>query len=518
MADTHGQSNGRQEDSHNPQNGQSPRKLPQKSAQNSTAARIGLKIPIIIMVLAATAVPVELRPLGRATLGFSFDPPDFLANIVGFVPIGIVLAELGGLRGIIAAALISIFAESSQFVMQQRDPSAMDVAANVIGAMLGTTLAMHWKIRSPYFTLNRSRALIAAMLAIVLIVCLFATSGNGFNYRGVTSPGILEANWRFDENGGRAALDSSGNDLNGKFHHEPNRTSGVRGGAVKLDGIRDYIDFGHPSALRLVGSMTISAWIKSTSYPADDAAIVSQLSGNEPSEGYQLDTSVDRGLHTIGFKLTNECGELMARYGATPLLLDTWYHVAGVYDAETKTLDVYLNGRLDNGFLLGSVTGTQHSSYGSVYVGRRSDSKGYEFAGLIDEVHVYSFPLTRSEIVLDMLGKTVKGPAQRAGRKSTKGIYAPCAIFSTPEDRGIPIVAATLGLLVATAWIGLLPTARLWLSFVVSFAAGFLIYPAMSHTLPAFNLWLVPLVSLAGGASIVMSLRMTNKKHQFPFG
>ena len=74
----------------------------------------------------------------------------------------------------------------------------------------------------------------------------------------------------------------------------------------------------------------------------------------------------------------------MARYGATPLVVDTWYHVTGVYDAEAQTLDVYLNGELDNGFLLGSVTGTQRSSRGDLYVGRRSRPAGFEFAGIID--------------------------------------------------------------------------------------------------------------------------------------
>ena len=44
----------------------------------------------------------------------------------------------------------------------------------------------------------------------------------------------------------------------------------------------------------------------------------------------------------------------MARYGATPLVIGAWYHVrAGVYDAEARTLDVYLNGVLDDGFLVG---------------------------------------------------------------------------------------------------------------------------------------------------------------------
>ena len=58
-----------------------------------------------------------------------------------------------------------------------------------------------------------------------------------------------------------------------------------------------------------------------------------------------------------------------------------WYHVAGVYDAEARTLDVYLNGELDNGILVGTATGTQRSSRSAVYIGRRSDLEGFEFAG-----------------------------------------------------------------------------------------------------------------------------------------
>ena len=95
---------------------------------------------------------------------------------------------------------------------------------------------------------------------------------------------------------------------------------------------------------RLCGSpVTISAWIKSTSYPRDDAAIVSSHNG----VGFQLDTTIDRGPRTIGFKLGSPCGLLMARYGKTPLALNTWYYVAGVYNAKAKTMDVYLNGELD---------------------------------------------------------------------------------------------------------------------------------------------------------------------------
>jgi hypothetical protein len=182
-------------------------------------------------------------------------------------------------------------------------------------------------------------------------------SGNWPSDRVTTTPGTgtLEAHWTFDESSGQIALDSSGHGLNGDYHNKPKRVAGPMGAAVKFDEKADYIDFGHPTALRLTSSVTISAWIKSTFYPFDDAAIVSSYNG----VGFQLDTTIDRGPRTIGFKLGNPCGLLMARYGKTPLALNTWYYMAGVYNAEAKTMDVYVNGELDNGFLRGPVMGIQ---------------------------------------------------------------------------------------------------------------------------------------------------------------
>src|SRR5207247_178739 len=87
---------------------------------------IGLRTPVIALVLAATVIPVELRPLGRATLGFSMEAYDVAENIAAFVVVGIVLGEMGFLKAVIVGALISIFAEASQFFMVHRDPSVID--------------------------------------------------------------------------------------------------------------------------------------------------------------------------------------------------------------------------------------------------------------------------------------------------------------------------------------------------------------------------------------------------------
>ena len=326
---------------------------------------------MLTIILAATAVPIGFRPPQWADLHlFMIDPYDILANIAGFVPVGIVLAALGPVWAVMAAALLSMFAETSQLVMLYRLTSLTDVAANVLGAILGVIVVARYNLR-PEFKATRRMGTVAAVLALLLILSVWTISGNWPSDRSLSTPGTgtLEAHWTFDESGGRIALDSSGHGLNGEYHNEPKRVAGPMGSAVKFDGRADYIDFGRPTALRLTSSVTISAWIKSTSYPRDDAAIVSSHNG----VGFQLDTTIDRGPRTIGFKLGNPCGLLMARYGKTPLALNTWYYVAGVYNAKAKTMDVYLNGELDNGFLLGPVMGIQKSSRQNVYVGRRSD-------------------------------------------------------------------------------------------------------------------------------------------------
>ncbi len=357
------------------------------SNSNRRADGIRLRAPVILMVLAATAIPVELRPLGHAAVDFGVYASDVVANVLGYVPVGIVLGELGVLRAVIAAALMSVFAESSQLVMLHRTSSAIDLATNVTGAFLGAIVSAHWKIRSPSFRINRWKALVAATVAFALILLVWAAAGPAPTTRGATSPGALEAYWKLDEAGGRVALDSSSHGLNGRFSGEPKRVEGIMGRAVMFDGAKDYINFGRSTALRLSGSMTISAWIKPSSFPVDDAPIVSQLHGGF---GYQLDTTVDRGPRSIGFKLANACGDLMARYGASPLAVNAWYHLAGVYDAEERTLDVYLNGKLDNGASVGLVTGTQHSSRSALCVGKRSDLEG---ASTLPSFNLWTIPL-----------------------------------------------------------------------------------------------------------------------------
>lgn len=477
----------------------------------SPKTRIALRVPIIVLVLAATAVPIEWRPPRRAKFDFGIDaPPHFLANVAGYLPIGFVLADLGLLRAVAVGAAMSAFVETGQLAMLYRDPSLSDIIANTLGAMLGAALADRCRIFSVEFRIKRHIGFAAAAFACGIVFWIWARSGGPVNPRGWAYPGVLEARWDFDSDQGTIVRDSSGRNPHARFSTEPADAQGVSSPAAVFDGSR-YVEVGTATALRLMGSMTITAWINSAAFPGDDAAIVSQLSHDL---GYQLDTTVDRGSRTIGFKLTNAYGDLMIRYGRTPLVLNKWYHVAGVYDAQAKTLDVYLNGRQDDGPLVGFVTGAQHPSRGAVYIGRRADTKGFEFAGLIDDVRIYSLALTDSEIGAAMRGSVVeraRGTGMHGSLRIArpKDVRDPGAVFAEPYDIEIPLAAAAVGMLALIAWIGIWPATSTWMASGVSAVAGLLLLAGAGSDLPLFDWISIPLISIIGGASVIHGRRVS---------
>jgi hypothetical protein len=467
-------------------------------------AAIDLRVPVIALVFAAIALPIEWRAPGQVPLDYSYRLDDVALNIAGFAPVGVALAGLGFGRAMLFGALLSLVAEGGQFFMAHRDPQVSDVIANVLGTLVGIMAARRWRLRALVLRVGRGRAAVATALAAGAVASVWTSVSAPESRRGVAEPGTLEARWAFDEDGGRLALDSSGHNLTGHFVRRPRRVAGVRGGALQLDGRNDAVNAGGASAFRMAGGMSIAAWINSASYPADDAAIVSQIG---PDEGYQLDTTVDKGVRAIGFKLTDSCGKFMARYGATALPKGVWLHVAGTYDPVARAMHVYLNGKLDDGPLAGIVTRRQRSSSGlSLNIGRRPNAKGFEFAGMLDEVRLYSFALTGDEVAADMRGEVVRR-APAAYREPPPPATV-CRAATTYGDSKVPLAAAILGALAAAAWAGFRPPGAPAWCVAASLAAGLLLLPVMASTIPPFNRLMMVAVSLGGGLSVALSLRI----------
>jgi VanZ family protein len=286
------------------------------SGSNSKEVIIRLRAPVLTLVLAATAIPIELRTPHAAALSSRIYPFDLIANVLGYVPVGMVLSDSGLIRAGLIATVMTLLAEGSQFAMMHRSPSTVDVASNLVGALVGWHVSAYWRADCQKLTIGRTHARIAAILGIALSVVGHWTSGPPTNLRGAEIAaeiaGGLEGHWPMD-GAGTTMTDTSGHGQDGRLVGGARQVDGVMRGAVALDGRSAYVDVGLRTAFRLVGSTTITAWIHPSEFPIDDAAIVSTHDGL----GYQLDTTVDRGLRTIGFKLANACGNVMARYGGT---------------------------------------------------------------------------------------------------------------------------------------------------------------------------------------------------------
>ena len=110
--------------------------------------------------------------------------------------------------------------------------------------------------------------------------------------------------------------------------------------------------------------------------------------------------SPDTGARTFAIAITNSSGGYVGRYSSSARALNTWYHVAGVYDAAAQTLNIYVNGVLNNGALFGTVPATQRASTVAANIGRRTG--GFNIRGIVDDVRIYGRALSVAEIQADM--------------------------------------------------------------------------------------------------------------------
>jgi hypothetical protein len=194
--------------------------------------------------------------------------------------------------------------------------------------------------------------------------------------------------------------DASGNGITGNIIGATWTTGGRNGNALNFTGSTNYGDLGNPALLQNTGSMTWSAWVKATADPADDGQIVAK---SNDASGWQLKTSPDTGPRTFGTAVSSGSGRVQ-RYSTTVRSLNVWYYVAGVYNAAARTLDIYVNGVLNNGILTGSIPASQVNAPVNAYIGKRTSlyGGGFCFNGIIDDVRIYNRALSQAEIQADM--------------------------------------------------------------------------------------------------------------------
>jgi hypothetical protein len=203
--------------------------------------------------------------------------------------------------------------------------------------------------------------------------------------------------WKLDNN---ASDSTSANP--GTVRGNPTYTTGKSGQAINLNG-DDYIDLGNPASLDFgTGDWTISAWIKTTQAGTEDenkGTIYGK--GGDQTDGIRYILAVNEVTSGFITLTTDDNVTKVQATGNTVVNDNVWHHVAGVRNG-TQLL-VYVDGALDgtgtvpNGYDLSGTT--QHNAYIGVITDNRDGTLIKYFIGLIDDVQIYNYALSDTDIL-----------------------------------------------------------------------------------------------------------------------
>ncbi|KOX33933.1 hypothetical protein ADK67_04970 [Saccharothrix sp. NRRL B-16348] len=230
---------------------------------------------------------------------------------------------------------------------------------------------------------------------------LLATGASGDEHTGtyVAAPvKSLEGYWKFDENTGTTAADSSNNGAgyeNNLINTGASWVPGKSGSALRYTGATDSYSYSTGPAVDTSQSFTVSAWVK-----LDDLngyyAVVGQSGQNVP--GFAIRYSPDVNAWIFGLNPSDTAGATTQWVfrSNTVAAAGVWTLVTGVYNNETKRIQLYVDGKLMGSR---SFTATPWNASGKVTVG------AYSFGplvgimrGAIDAVQLWQQALTASQV------------------------------------------------------------------------------------------------------------------------
>ncbi|MEN8259298.1 MAG: LamG-like jellyroll fold domain-containing protein [Pseudomonadota bacterium] len=183
--------------------------------------------------------------------------------------------------------------------------------------------------------------------------------------------------WKLDENSGTFAADAVGN-LDGTLLNGTAWADGRVGSGIALDGIDDRVEI---PGLDPPRTGTVEFWVRVDGMPSSVERI---LGGTDSFEVRLLTTG---HLAADIFQ-----GGSTVLKSATALSPGSWHHIAITWKANSST-EVYLDGKLD----ASGVYASSDPGFFTFSLGTRTGKKDY-FAGRLDEVAIYNYPLSAAEV------------------------------------------------------------------------------------------------------------------------
>ena len=191
------------------------------------------------------------------------------------------------------------------------------------------------------------------------------------------APGPV-AHWKLDESSGTSASDFSGNGNTGTLTGGPTWDNGKVGNALKFDGVDDRINVGTALSPSYI---TMETWVYRTSSTVDQGIIRKQ--GGYAWSLYNDTIQVAPGNNWTFY----DTGQSIP--------LNIWTHLSWTYDGSKMIL--YKNGV---NVWSASLNGVLPSNGEITYIGY--DQNNWYWCGFIDDVRIYNYARTQSQILEDM--------------------------------------------------------------------------------------------------------------------
>ncbi len=173
--------------------------------------------------------------------------------------------------------------------------------------------------------------------------------------------------------------------------------------AFSLDGVDDYVQVADNPAASVTGSLTIDAWVNLRAYATGSnfSPIVSKWNSlnGASNESYFLGVNKDGNAYFSVSGASGVASVLSSGFNTVPL--NTFTHIAGVFDSSARTLRLYING-VENGTVTNLEISTIADNSEPLLIGATDFGSFVNIrqftTGLIDEVDLYSRALSQSEI------------------------------------------------------------------------------------------------------------------------
>lgn len=214
----------------------------------------------------------------------------------------------------------------------------------------------------------------------------------------VSRDNVQVAHWQFEDPAGTTAKNSVTGGEHGVLTGDAEFIDdGAVGRAVHVNGGDGQVVTSGP-AMRTDQSFSVAAWVWADRLVTAGASMTAVSQDGNANSGFYL--KYDSGHQKWAFaKMTtddNTPSSVAAVASQSPITGD-WVHLAGVFDAQAKTLRIYVNGE-DGGSA--TIAGNLWTASGPVAIGRaklRGDEVDF-WPGRVDEVRMYSRVLTIDEI------------------------------------------------------------------------------------------------------------------------